>query len=169
MGGVHVDPASLLLAHLSAGPLGEEARMQAMHELFAFHRRANETTDACLIRYRLIRWRAATGGAGAAMSWEGYTFFLLKAIGPSPQQLVLLLTPTNGRYPQTEAEFEALQTQLRRIGHIVENALHNLGHYLRANRQAVHYRGIIRSLSSKRDLGITFNPGQQAGGSHPTK
>ena len=70
------------------------------------------------------------------MSYEGYSFFLLRAVSPTPQQLVQLLTPTNGRYPETEAEFEALQTQLRRIGHIVENAPNNLGHYLRAQRHA---------------------------------
>jgi hypothetical protein len=107
-----------------------------MHELFTFHRQANESIDACLIRYRLTRWRAATGGAQAAMSWEGYSFFLLKAIGPSPQQLVQLLTPTGGRYPQTDQEFGALETQLRRIGHIVENAPHNLGSYIRSQRQS---------------------------------
>jgi hypothetical protein len=73
------------------------------------------------------------------MSWEGYTFFLLRAIGPTPQQLVQLLTPTGGRYPQTDAEFEALQTQLRRIGHIVENAPHNIGSYLRTHRAAAQH------------------------------
>ena len=138
VGGAMVDPVSFLLAQLAAnlGPLGEEARMQAMHELFTFHRQSGESIDACLIRYRLIRWRAATGGAQAAMSWEGYTFFLLKAIGPSPQQLVQLLTPTGGRYPQTDAEFGALETQLRRIGHIVENSPHNLGSYTRSQRHS---------------------------------
>ena len=58
------------------------------------------------------------------MTWEGYSFFMLSAIRPSPQQLIQLLEPSGGNYPRTEQEFEALAIKLRRMGHLLENAPH---------------------------------------------
>ena len=93
IGGRMADPVSYLLGQLAANvaPLGEEQRMQAMNDLFTFRRLPNETIDDLMIRFRLIRHRAATNGAGAAMTWEGSAFFLLGAIRPTPHQLVQLL------------------------------------------------------------------------------
>ena len=102
--GVHQDPVNYLLYQLaqSFAPLGEEARMQAMRELMSFHRERNETIDAILNRFRFTRWRASMGNAGIQMSWEGYTWILLRAIGVSSQDLINVLQPVQGQFPSTE-------------------------------------------------------------------
>ena len=54
-----------------------------------------------------------------------------------PQHLFILLQPFQGKLPQTDAQFRELCTQLRRYGHIVENAPGNIGNQLTgAPRQA---------------------------------
>jgi len=133
--GVHQDPVNYLLYMLaqSFAPLGEEARMQAMRELLVFHRERNESIDAILNRFRRTRWRAAMGNAGIQMSWEGYTWILLRSIGVSCQDLINVLQPVQGQFPSTEPEFDAMCMTLRRMGHIRENAPHNLAHALRSN------------------------------------
>ena len=103
-----------------------------MRELMSFHRERNESIDAILSRFRITRWRAAMGNAGIQMSWEGYTWILLRAIGVSSQDLISILQPVQGQFPSTEPEFEAMCMTLRRMGHIRENAPHNLAHALRS-------------------------------------
>ena len=131
--GIHLDPVSYLLTTLAAhfAPLGEESRLQAMTELMSFSRRQGESTDAMIARFRTLRWRAAEGGAGINMTWEGYTWLLLKACGISAQQLMSLLQPTNGRFPTNEQDFENMLMLMRRMGHILENRANNLAHQLR--------------------------------------
>ena len=131
--GIQLDPVSYLLTTLAAhfAPLGEESRLQAMTELMSFARRPGESTDAMIARFRTLRWRAAAGGAGINMTWEGYTWLLLKACGISAQQLMSLLQPTNGRFPTNEQDFENMLMMMRRMGHILENSAHNLAHQLR--------------------------------------
>ena len=67
------------------------------------------------------------------MSWEGYTWILLRAIGVSSQDLIHVLQPAQGQFPSTEPEFDAMCMTLRRMGHVRENAPHNLAHALRSN------------------------------------
>jgi hypothetical protein len=50
------------------------------------------------------------------MSWEGYSWLQLKACGVSHDQLLNVLQPYHGRRPSTEAEFNAMQLTLRRMG-----------------------------------------------------
>ena len=71
--------------------------------------------------------------AGIQMSWEGYTWILLRAIGVSSSDLTNVLQPVQGQFPSTEADFDAMCMTLRRMGHIRENAPHNLAHALRSN------------------------------------
>ena len=132
--GQHVDPLTYLLANLAQlyAPLGEEQRMMAMSELFHFKRNHNENIDQLIARYRLLRLKAAQGQVGLTMSWEGYSWMLLRATGVSSAQLLQLLQPTGNRYPTTEAEFEAMCLAIRRMGHIIESAPHNIAQHLRA-------------------------------------
>jgi hypothetical protein len=69
-----------------------------------------------------------------AMSWEGYSWLLFKACGisMSHHQLLNVLQPYQGRFPSTEAEFNAMQLTLRRMGHILEHAPGNLATQLRS-------------------------------------
>ena len=130
--GEQVDPVTFLLTHLASqfAPLGEESRLQATRELFDFRRNRSETIDALLSRFMALRFRASTNG-GAAMSWEGYSWLLLRACGVNSSQLMTILQPFNNRYPNTEAEFNSMSTTLRRIGHILEHAPGNIAGALR--------------------------------------
>ena len=60
------------------------------------------------------------------MSIEGCALQLLRATGVQAQQLTTLLHQFNGRLPTSEAEYQTLVTQLRRIGHIHEAAPGNI-------------------------------------------
>ena len=132
--GQPVDPVTFLLTQLAQqfAPLGEEARLRAISELMQFHRNPNEQIDSMLSRFMTLRYRAAQGGQGMAMSWEGYSWLLLKACGVSHHQLLNVLQPYQGRFPSTEAEFSAMQLTLRRMGHILEQAPHNVATQLRS-------------------------------------
>ena len=65
------------------------------------------------------------------MSWQGYSWILLKACGATDNQLLQLLMPFQGRFPATEQEFGALQLALRRMGHILERSSMNIATQLR--------------------------------------
>ena len=65
------------------------------------------------------------------MTWEMYSCLLLRACGCDQQQLLNILQPTMGRFPNTEEEFNAMQMILRRTGHILEGAPLNLAGQLR--------------------------------------
>ena len=66
------------------------------------------------------------------MTWEGYTWLLLKAIGINSCQLISTLQPLQGRFPNTEAEFEQMCMTLRRMGHILEHTPGNLASALKS-------------------------------------
>ena len=65
------------------------------------------------------------------MSWEGYAWLVLKACGTNSSQLLQLLQPCQGRFPTSEAEYNALAMSLRRMGHILEGAPGNVSNQLR--------------------------------------
>jgi len=131
--GQQVDPLTFLMSHLAThfAPLGEESRLQALTELLNFNRHNHESIDGLLSRFMTLRHRAQTGGTGATMSYEGYSWLLLKACKVTQNQLLQILQPYQGRFPNTEAEFNALQLTLRRMGHILENSHGNVAHQLR--------------------------------------
>ena len=108
IGGQHADPVTFLLTQLAAhfAPFGEEQRIEGMTELMSFRRQQGENTDAMVARFRTIRWRAAQGGAGMLLNWEGYSYLFLRATGVSPNQLLTILQPYSGRFPNTQQEFE---------------------------------------------------------------
>ncbi|CAK9060240.1 unnamed protein product [Durusdinium trenchii] len=130
--GVAVDPLAYLMHALQEhfGNLGEEVRVQAITELMGFTRNGNEPIDSLLVRFDSVRTRAAEQG-GAIVSIQGVTWILLRAVGITDQQLLQLLSPFNGLFPSTEAEFTQLKTSLRRMGHILERAPGNLREGLR--------------------------------------
>ena len=131
--GTHTDSVTYLLANLAQNfaPLGEEQRLTAMSELMSFHRNPGEQIDTLLSRFMTLRYRAEQGGAGMTMSWEGYAWLVLKACGTNSQQLLQLLQPYQGRFPNTAAEYNALTMSLRRMGHILEGAPGNISNQLR--------------------------------------
>ena len=141
--GNRVDPVSYILNLLAShfAPLGEEARLAALCELMRFNRRPGEPIDALLSRFLTTRHRAASGGAGMTMSWEVCSLTLLQACGVSQQQMVNILQPFQGRIPVTEAEFNAMQLSLRRMGHVLENHPNNIASRLRGSAARNFFTG----------------------------
>ena len=125
--GVAMDPVTYLLSSLHArfAALEEETRLNSMTEMLAFGRRSGESINALLARYEIVRQRAATEG-NFVMSVEGCALQLLRACNIQPQHLMILLQPFGGKLPSTDAEFNALATQLRRFGHISEGSPGNI-------------------------------------------
>ena len=121
--GQQLDPVSLLLLRLAEyyAPHGEERRINAMNELAAFRRQPFESKDAKVARFRNRIHRCMQAG-GLHLQWEGYAWLLLRACGVTDQQLLDILQTTQGRYPQTQAEFEQMVIDIRRRAHILEGA-----------------------------------------------
>ena len=127
MNGVAVDPVTYLLGSLHArfAALEEESRLSSMTEMLAFARRPGETINALLARYETVRQRAAIEGQ-FVMSIEGCSLQVLRACNIQSQHLFTLLQPFAGRLPQNDQQFRDMCTQLRRFGHISENAPGNI-------------------------------------------
>ena len=129
-----VDPLTFLMHSLAErfGSLGEEMRLTSITDLFHFKRNAaaNERIDEVITRFDMLRQRAFDMGQ-LTISVTGLTWLLLRACEVSDTQLLQLLGPFQGRFPQDEAEFSALKVQLRRMGHILEHSPGNIAASLR--------------------------------------
>ncbi|CAE7940212.1 unnamed protein product [Symbiodinium sp. KB8] len=129
-----VDPLTFLMHSLAErfGTLGEEMRLTSITDLFHFKRNvaANERIDEVITRFDMLRQRAFDMGQ-LTISVTGLTWLLLRACEVSDTQLLQLLGPFQGRFPQDEAEFSALKVQLRRMGHILERSPGNIAASLR--------------------------------------
>ena len=136
--GPPVDPVTFLLGalHQRFSALEEESRLTCTMELMAFARKPGENVNSLLSRYETVRQRAALEGQ-FVMSVEGCAVQILRACGIGPQHLFTLLQPFQGQLPQTDQQFNQLCTQLRRYGHISENAPGNIASALQGHpRQA---------------------------------
>ena len=129
--GVHVDPVTYILAGLHArfSPLEEESRLTAMTEMMAFARRPGEPINSVLSRYEIVRQRAALEGQ-FHLPVEVCALQIFRAIGVGPQQMLPILQPLSGQLPTTAQEFNMVCMNLRRYGHITENAPGNIGQAL---------------------------------------
>ena len=116
--------------------------MNAVTELMSVHRQNNEAIDALMARFMPLRFRAQQGGGGV-MSWAMHSWLLLRACGCNQSQLLTILQPTMGRFPNTEEEFNAMQISLRRMGHILEGAPLNLASQLRTPPAGNHGRQYV--------------------------
>ena len=154
--GAQVDAVTFVLTHIGQRfvPLSEEQRLQAYQRVMSFDRNPNETIDAMLTRFATLRFRAAQGGNGVTMSWEGYSWLLLKACRPNQQQLVNILQPFQMNFPNNEQQFNAMSTTLRRLGHILEGSSMNIASQLKGNPQQQSFMA-------------TYSPQQSASSGQP--
>ncbi len=129
--GRRLDPVSFLMAGLAQryAQLGDESRLAAMVEFQSFQRLQGEGINQLLDRYSIVRHRAEIEG-NFVMSVEACCLQLLRCMHLSPQQFLQYLQPFGGRLPFNEDEFMELQSHMRRIGHIVENAPNNIAQSL---------------------------------------
>ena len=144
MCGQHLEPVTYIVAGLQArfAQLDDESRLAAMTQLLAFQRQHGESINAVLMRYDLVRQRARQEG-NFVMSWEGCSLQLMRALNVSSQQMIQFLQPFGSRLPSTEAEFDQLTGQMRRVGHILEHSPNNIGQLMRSNSHmlnAMHKR-----------------------------
>jgi len=139
------------------GQLEEETRLSVMTEMLSFARRPNESINAVLSRYELVRGRARNEGM-FVMTVPGCALQLLKALNIDGQQLIPLLQPFNYSLPATEEEFVRLQDTIRRIGHVMENTLNNIGQALRHGNQPAR-QGEYFSGSSDQPVQTFLNMG----------
>ena len=137
--GQQVDALTFLMHSLSEryAPLGEESRLKAMTEIFMFQRQNGETIDDLLTRFDITRQVAANDG-GVGLNTKGLSWFLLKACKVTDQQLLTLLQPFNGQYPNDDNEFSQLCTSIRRMGHVLEGHSGNVASVLRGPDQGAH-------------------------------
>ena len=66
------------------------------------------------------------------LNWEGYSYLFLRATGVSPNQLLTILQPYSGRFPNTQQEFEDMTLAVRRMARIIEGHPGNLAQSLHA-------------------------------------
>ena len=64
------------------------------------------------------------------LNWEGYSWLFLRAAGVNANQLIQLLQPYSGRFPNTQQEFEDMQPAVRRMARMIEGHRGNLAHSL---------------------------------------
>ena len=132
--GQPVDPLTFVIHGLSErfAALGEELRLGSITELLSFARlpHKQERIDEILVRFDVVRQPAFDEGQ-LTVSITGLTWLLLRAVGISDTQLLQLLAPFGGNFPQTELELQQLKQQLRRMGHILEHAPGNVASVLR--------------------------------------
>ena len=139
VGGRQLNPMAFLMHSIAVnwGELGEETAMAAVAELDGFGRIQGETIDNLLIRFELIRERAAADGQ-TEIGIRHAAMKLLAAVGPNDEQLERLLDPTDGLYPNTEQEYTRMRTRLRRMGHNIEGHPNAIARRLRAGRGQTH-------------------------------
>ncbi len=133
--GQALDPVSYILYGLHArfAQLGEETRLAAMTDMMSFQRRPGEHINAVLTRYEIVRQRARNEGQ-FVMSTEGCALQILRACGVSTHQMMTLLQPFGTNLPRNEAELASLTSEMRRMGHILENTPGNIASSLHGPR-----------------------------------
>ena len=136
-----------------------------MTEMLAFARRPGENINALLARYEVVRQRAANEGH-FVMSIEGCALQILKAAGFPWTQLSMLLHQLGGRLPNTEAEYQQLIIQIRRLGHVQEAAPGNIATILqgpfRQARPGQYYVDPATNQTSAQQLQSYWQQQQQS-------
>ena len=109
-------------------PLEAETAARAVSELMNFKKLHSETTDGFLVRFDILRNRAANRG-GMALNWEGMGWLLLNALGASPEVWDRLMLVNDGRLPHNEQELTLLMERIRRMGHNYEGGFRQATHH----------------------------------------
>ena len=101
-------------------PLEVELSTRAMNDMMTFKRHNNESIDALLTRFEMVRTRAMTRG-GMGMTYEGLTWILMRSVGLNADQWDRCLDQLQGRMPTNDYEFNLVCDRLRRYGHLHEH------------------------------------------------
>ena len=132
------------------GPLEQELEIHVIAEMLNFARGQNEDTDSVVNRFGLIKQRAFDG-AGFNMSWIGYAFLLLTALGIHKASWPLLLAPTQGALPRTQQEFDAFTQYVRRQGHLTDknvDTVKNMQYFSTPSHEPVQQQNTFMTLNT---------------------
>ncbi|OLP76419.1 hypothetical protein AK812_SmicGene43651 [Symbiodinium microadriaticum] len=119
--GQHITGLMLLVSTLATryAPLDQEASTKAVGEFLNFSKLPNEAVDALLVRFDVLRNRAAQRG-GLALNASGMAWILLRALSLPAELLDRLLAQTGGHLPVNEDQLVELMGRIRRQGHLFE-------------------------------------------------
>lgn len=109
-------------------PLDAEVATRSVSELINIRKMQGESTDAFLVRFDVLRNRAANRG-GMAVNFSGLSWILLNALGLAPDQWERLLFHNEGRMPANGDEFNQLMERIRRTGHMYEGHMNHRTHH----------------------------------------
>ena len=107
--GAFVDALTLLFNGLQDGfgQIESETRLSCLADMIGSQRKPNERINELVSRFEIV-WLKAQSEAAWPTPTESVITFLLKAVGVNQHQLVDPLGPTNGIFPQTRQELQAL-------------------------------------------------------------
>ena len=136
--------------HRRYAPLSQELEIHCLSEILLFRRHPGEDTDAVISRFELARDKALAG-AGFDMSWVGFAFLLMSILGIHKTQWPLLLAPTQGALPNTEAQYQTFINYIRRQGHLTDkgvDSVKNMNFYTGPEQQVESYAAMPYQLAS---------------------
>ena len=135
--------------HRRYAPLAQELEIHCLSEILLFRRHPGEDTDGVISRFELARDKALNG-AGFDMSWVGFAFLLMSILGIHKSQWPLLLAPTQGSLPNTEAQYQAFIRYVRRQGHLTDkgvDSVKNMNFYT-GPEQTIDTFAVMPAISS---------------------
>ena len=161
--GQWVDPVSyvVLALHNQFAQLETENQIIATNEYMAFHRRSNESINEVLARYEVVRHRAAEEG-NFTMDITGCCMQIFRALHIDTARIVQLLRPFGGTFPQTEEQFQAMLSQMRVEGRILENLPGNIGQSIQQGNRQAHPNSYLVQPESQAPFHL-FTSGQGEG------
>ena len=102
-----------------------------------FQPKRGETSNSILSRFELVR-EQSLAEAGLALSWVGYSFLLLRAIGTPVRIWATMLTPLGGVLPTTFGGLEQLKTLIRQSEHMRNTSMKGLWRRPRSQMHGSH-------------------------------
>ena len=126
--GQHITGLMLLVRTLIQryAPLDNEISTKAVSEFLQFARMPGESVDSVLVRFDVLRNRAAQRG-GLGLNHTGLSWILFRALNLPPELMDRALSPFNGQLPQNEAQLVELMSRIRRQGHLYEGKFRPTG------------------------------------------
>ena len=126
--GQHISGLMVLVQTLAQryAPLEQEVSTKSVAEFMAFAKLPNESVDSMLVRFDVLRNRAAQRG-GLALNSSGLAWVLLRALQLPPELMDRLLAPIGGQLPQNEGQLTELMGRIRRQGHLFEHGFKGAG------------------------------------------
>eukprot|EP00971_Amphidinium_carterae_P351411 6492101-Amphidinium_carterae.2 len=100
----------------------QEEQISVISEFMGFTRMPQESTDAAIGRFVVLRHRATNEG-DFQMSDPGCAVMLLRTLNIPGDKWPLLLAPTQGLLPANDAQWGEFLLYLRRNGHMFDRAL----------------------------------------------